>query len=535
VRREHEGDVLDAVGRSTVADRYALDREVGGAPDARQFLARDTTLDRWVRVRTLDAADPRSGEFLDAARRAAMVRDPHVPRVLDAGTEHGPGGAGTVYVVEEDVEGRTLTELLRPGPLQAPAVRSLVGEVATALDAAARRGLHHTRLTPDSVVLGPDGVVRIVGLGLEAALEPDPPVVSAARAAVVANRADAVGLVGLVYAGLTGRWPAATTLTQHWSLPTAPSAEGRPVPPKDIRPDVPNDLDTLCAVTFGPHEDGPRDPAELALQLAPWSMAVWADVLRDMRGEQATREVRQRLASREVVPDEEPPVPFAAPTSTGRPPQADSRLVIAIVAVCVLVGLVVALWQLSRIGVPEQLSGEAVPTSSAPAPSSSAPAPVPTTPAPTAPPAPAPAPLRVAGVTALDPEGDGVSPGGVQRVVDGDPATSWSSERYTSTAFGGLKSGIGLLVDLGADVDVTSVVLTDAGDGGRVELRNAPTGGYEGSVPVAEAPAGGVQTLTPLAPVRTRTVLLWVTQLPTTDGQARLTVSELQVLGTPAP
>jgi len=536
VRREHEGDVLDAVGRSTVADRYALDAELGGAPDAQQFRARDTTLDRWVRVRTLDAADPRAGEFLDAARRAAVVSDPRVPRVLDAGTEQRAGGADTVYVVEEDVEGRTLTELLRSGPLQAPAVRSLVGEVATALDAAARRGLHHTRLTPDSVVLGPDGIVRVVGLGLEAALEPDPPVVSAARAAVVANRADAVGLVGLVYAGLTGRWPEATGLAQHGSLPTAASADGRPVPPKDIRPDVPNDLDTLCAVTFGPHEDGPRDPSELALQLAPWSMAAWTDVLHDMRGERATREVRQRLASREVVPDEEPPVPFAAPASTGRPPQADSRLVIAVVAVCVVVGLVIALWQLSRIGVPEQLAGSPAPTSSAPAPSSSAPpAAAPTTPAPTTPPAPAPAPLRIAGVTALDPEGDGVSPGGVERVVDGDPATSWSSERYTSAGFGGLKSGIGLLVDLGADVDVTSVVLTDAGDGGRVELRNAPTGGYEGSVPVAEAPAGGAQTLTPLTPVRTRTVLLWVTQLPTTDGQARLTVSELQVLGTPAP
>ncbi|NAZ81845.1 hypothetical protein GTR02_08430 [Kineococcus sp. R8] len=138
-------------------------------------------------------------------------------------------------------------------------------------------------------------------------------------------------------------------------------------------------------------------------------------------------------------------------------------------------------------------------------------------------------------MTALDPEGDGDSPGGVERTVDGDLASSWSSERYTSAAFGGLKSGIGLLVDLGADVDVTSVVLDDAGEGGRVELRNAPAGGYEGSVTIAEAPAGGRQTLTPAAPVRTRTVLLWFTELPSTDGQARVTVSELQVLGTPAP
>ncbi|MGI4895803.1 MAG: protein kinase family protein, partial [Janthinobacterium lividum] len=290
-----------------VADRYVLDRELSSGPGTREFRARDTTLDRWVRVRTLRADDSRANEFLDAARRAATLTDVHVPRVLDAGTDlRGadlPGGVATVFAVVEDVDGRSLTELLRAGPLPVPAVRALVGESAGALEAAARRGLHHTRLTPDSVVLGLDGVVRVLGIGLEAALEDDPPAVSPVRATTLANRADAVGLVGLVYAGLTGLWPAAPALVATAELPRSPLQDGGPTPPKDLRVDVPNDLDTLCVVTFGPHGDGPRDPAELALQLAPWSMEVWQDVTRDMRGERATAEVRGRLKNRdEVVP-----------------------------------------------------------------------------------------------------------------------------------------------------------------------------------------------------------------------------------------
>ncbi|MEZ0493307.1 hypothetical protein AB2L28_13785 [Kineococcus sp. TBRC 1896] len=545
---ETQGAVLDGAGRSAerdtdtgrVADRYLLDRELSLETDlgTSEYLGRDLTLDRAVRVRTLPATDPRAEEFLDAARRAAMLTDPHVPRILDAGTDEDPAdpGAAVVYVVEEAVEGSTMTDLLRSGPLRPAAVRALVGEVSTALDAAARRGLHHTRLTPDDVLLDPEGVVRVRGVGVEAALEVDPPAVSAARAAVLANRADAVGLVALVYAGLVGRWPAVEGTTPCPGLPDAPTGDGRPLPPKDVRPDVPNDLDTLCAVTFGPHEDGPRDPAELALQLAPWSMDVWDETLRRMRGEAATAAVRGRLKNRdEVVPEAEPPVPFTRPRSTARPPRDDSRLVLVVLGALVAVGLVLALWQLSGIGAPRSTS-ERTPTPSASAPGS-APAPAPdppsAAPGPVAP-APAPAALPVAAISALDPQGDGEDSATAPRALDGDPATAWESQRYNTAAFGGLKDGMGLLLDLGTEVDVTSVTLTDGGEGGSVSLLAAPGPGLDGSRPVASAPAGGQQTLAPAQPVRTRHLVVWFTELPTTDGVFRASVAEIAVTGTPA-
>ncbi|WP_432572264.1 hypothetical protein [Kineococcus sp. SYSU DK005] len=522
-----------------------LHRELPSTSGSRDHLGWDTTLDRWVRVRTLEADDPRAAEFLDAGRRAATLTDPHVPRVLDAGTDlrEGPGGErrAAVFVVEEAVEGWSMGDLLREGPLSPAAVRGLVGEAATALEAAARRGLHHTRLTPESVVLGPDAVVRVLGVGVESALQEDPPAVSPTRAAALANRADAVGLVALVYAGLTGHWPRLEDLPAAPGLPTAPTTGGRydpPVPVKELRADAPNDLDTLCAVTFGPHEDGPRGPAELALQLAPWSLDDLGDVLRRMRGELATAEFRGRLQNRdEVVPEEEPPVPFTAPRSTARPGREDSRLVLALVGGILALGLVLALWQLRGVlggGGGEEPAAAPVATS---APSSAAPAP--TTPAPAPPPAPtaaAPAPVPVAGARAVDPEGDGSEGGDPGAALDGDPATTWRSEGYASASFGGLKSGVGLVLDLGADVDVTSVELTGGGTGGAVELRSTPGGAnpLDGSAVLAQAPAGGAQVLAPPAPARTRQLLLWFTQAADVDGESRVVVGDVRVLGTPA-
>jgi hypothetical protein len=64
----------------------------------------------------------------------------------------------------------------------------------------------------------------------------------------------------------------------------------------------------------------------------------------------------------------------------------------------------------------------------------------------------------------------------VPNAVDGDAATVWRTERYRSAAFGGLKPGVGLLVDLGAPTPVSSVELTTL-PGTTVELRAATARG----------------------------------------------------------
>lgn len=252
----------EAVGRGTVlAGRYRVVQPVtSDLVGSSAWQATDQILDRPVRVRVLESGAV--APALDAARRAALVTDPRLVRVLDVGTHEGVG-----YVVTEQVSGPSLAELVAHGPLAPDQARAIVGEAASALEVARRRGVHHLALRPSIVHVSPDGRVLLSGLALDAALRGE-----ATGDARATTRADTVGLVRLLYTALTGLWPADPR--QPW--PTgdgpaqAPLHEGSPVPPVELAPGVPADLDTLCAVTLGPYEDGPHSPGELVRELEPW-------------------------------------------------------------------------------------------------------------------------------------------------------------------------------------------------------------------------------------------------------------------------
>ncbi|WP_235856760.1 murein biosynthesis integral membrane protein MurJ [Occultella glacieicola] len=250
------GTAMDLVVGSTIADRYVLlARLEAPLPQSSLWSARDDILQRDVRIITLDG--PHREEALDAARRAALVGDDRLARILRVGTSGGLG-----YLVTDATDAPSLADLVRSGPVPAAVARSLVGEAAAAIEAARKRGVHHLQLRPASLLVGERGVV-LKGLAVDAAeLGVDG---GDARAAA---RTDSVDLVALMYTALTGTWPGDPK--RAGGLPLAARHGGAPVPPGDVVEGIPHDLDTLCSVTFGPHEDGPYTPGELVRDLAPW-------------------------------------------------------------------------------------------------------------------------------------------------------------------------------------------------------------------------------------------------------------------------
>ncbi len=263
---------LDGVGQGFVlAGRYRLEERLQADLRGSQWRAVDQTLERQVVVRALDASNPQADDIVDAARRAALAEDPRLVRILDVGSQSTPVGHVT-YIVSEHVNGRALADVVAAAPLPAETARRLVGEAAQALARAGSRGLHHLRLDPGSVWITSDGSVKLSGTAIEASVAGVEPETSQA-----AERVDSVGLVSILYAAITGRWPGAGSSR----LGVAPLVNGRPVGPGDLVAGIPNDLDTLCTVTLGPHDDGPRSPAELAEQLAPWARSAQ---LTDPRG-----------------------------------------------------------------------------------------------------------------------------------------------------------------------------------------------------------------------------------------------------------
>lgn len=252
--------MTEEVGRGTVlAGRYrVVDPLPSDLDGVTVWRATDQILDRPVRVRVLQSGAV--APALDAARRAALVTDARLVRVLDVGMHEGVG-----YVVSEQITGASLAQLVERGALTADQARAVVGEAAAALEVARRRGVHHLALRPSVVHVSADGRVLVSGLAIDAAL-----LGGAQGDARTTSRTDAVDLVRLLYTGLTGRWPAGRDDARATTVLPAPVLDGVPVPPAEIAAGVPNDLDTLCAVTLGPNDDGPHTPGDLVHELEPW-------------------------------------------------------------------------------------------------------------------------------------------------------------------------------------------------------------------------------------------------------------------------
>jgi hypothetical protein len=252
---------------SVLGGRYAVTLRTSEGAHHERWRANDHTLEREVVLVCFPAAASVAAAALDAARRAAGIEDPRLVRVLDVGTDQGVG-----FIVEEPLTGAVpLSHLLQGGGLAADEVRRLTGEAATALDKATHRGLHHLALTPSAVLRMPDGAVKVRGLATEAALT-DADRLSDERA----SRADAVGLVKIAYAALTGRWPMVAVdnglipAGAPVGLEPAPTIVGGVAAPSEIAVGVPNDLDLICRMTLGSGRRGPVSPGDLALQIAPW-------------------------------------------------------------------------------------------------------------------------------------------------------------------------------------------------------------------------------------------------------------------------
>lgn len=153
----------------------------------------------------------------------------------------------------------------------------------------------------------------------------------------------------------------------------------------------------------------------------------------------------------------------------------------------------------------------------------------------------APAPV-VAGVSRLVPGNqqlDSVNDGALPRIIDGDPASFWSSYVYANDTFGGLAPSLALVVELEQEATVNAVEITQLnGTGGNftVMLNNEPT--LDGARTVAQSGFSG-STTTIQVPEQeagdgARYVIINFTQLPRLSGvQAEypwgLRISEINV------
>lgn len=148
-------------------------------------------------------------------------------------------------------------------------------------------------------------------------------------------------------------------------------------------------------------------------------------------------------------------------------------------------------------------------------------------------------PVPIVAASDFDPQGNPTTenPELVPLAIDGKPGTAWRTLTYKGNPeLGGLKDGVGLLLDLGADRTVGSVSVTMVGQPTRIELHATPAGvndppaSLEGFEQVTQpVSASENQVIRPEEKVRTRFLLVWMTRLPAVEGGFRGEIAEVKV------
>jgi len=155
---------------------------VGGMGEV--YLARDTKLGRDVAIKVVSApftSDPeRLARFEREARMLASLNHPGIGAIY--GLEHASLGADQAVVpglVLELVEGETLADRIRRGPIPSAAALNIARQITDALDVAHERGIVHRDLKPANIKITADEVVKVLDFGLAKAFASDSDVASA--------------------------------------------------------------------------------------------------------------------------------------------------------------------------------------------------------------------------------------------------------------------------------------------------------------------------------------------------------------------
>src|ERR1700758_2596761 len=187
-----------------LAGRYRLVDQVSSGTGWTYWKATDETLARSVTVLTFATGFPRIAETVTAARAAGRLADPRFSQVFDV-----EDGEELAYVVLEWVAAESLLDMLSEGPLDPARASALMVEAAPAIGAAHDIGLAHQQLDPACLHWTAGGGVKIVGLGIDAALAGPGPETLAAPGEGTGDPEviDTQDLARLLYAALTGSWP----------------------------------------------------------------------------------------------------------------------------------------------------------------------------------------------------------------------------------------------------------------------------------------------------------------------------------------
>jgi hypothetical protein len=236
---------------------YEILSELGRGGMGVVYKARQVGLNRVVALKVIlggpHAGAAESARFRAEAETVAALQHPSIVQVFEVGD-----AGGCPYLALEYVAGGTLALRLRGTPYAPRDAAELVRTLALAVDCAHQRGIVHRDLKPANILLTEDSTPKVSDFGLAKRLNADGPTRSgdvlgtphymAPEQAAGRNRAvgpptDVYALGVILYELLTGCTPfhGETLLEVLMQV-----QHQEPVPPSQLRPRCPCDLETIC-------------------------------------------------------------------------------------------------------------------------------------------------------------------------------------------------------------------------------------------------------------------------------------------------
>ena len=237
---------------------YELLEEIARGGMGVVWKARQKSLNRTVALKMMLSGQFAQPEFVQRFRAEAeaigQLQHPNIVAIHEVG-EH----EGQPYFSMDFVEGRTLAEIVREGPLPAKRAASYLKVIAEAVHYAHQHGILHRDLKPSNVLIDASDQPHITDFGLAKRLTGDSeltltgqvlgspnyfaPEQAAGRQAEVGPTSDVYALGAMLYHLVTGRPPfqaeSLTTLLRQ-------VIETEPVAPRLLNASVPRDLETIC-------------------------------------------------------------------------------------------------------------------------------------------------------------------------------------------------------------------------------------------------------------------------------------------------
>ena len=151
---------------SVQVGRYQILDTIGVGANSRVVRAFDPMIGRSVAIKLFPPALA-NGEgrarFLKEARVVGQISHPSIVALHDMGIDES---SSTPYLVMEYVEGQPLERMLDKGSIPFPRACAWIGDVASALSLAHRKGIIHGDVKPANILVSDDGRIKLTDFGM---------------------------------------------------------------------------------------------------------------------------------------------------------------------------------------------------------------------------------------------------------------------------------------------------------------------------------------------------------------------------------